>query len=56
MSSKTIRLRLNQQQLELIDKSIAAGEAGSRAELIRRGLREFAAEHLPAAAGEPKER
>ena len=27
MNSNTIRLRLNQQQLELIDKSIAAGEA-----------------------------
>jgi Arc/MetJ-type ribon-helix-helix transcriptional regulator len=45
MTSKTIRLRLNQQQLELVDKSVAAGEAASRAELVRRALREFAAEH-----------
>lgn len=56
MNRKTIRLRLNQQQLELIDKSIAAGEAGSRAELVRRALREFAAEHVPAASGHAKER
>jgi len=56
MNNKTIRLRLNQQQLELIDKSIAAGEAGSREDLIRRALREFAAEHAPAAPGDAKER
>jgi Arc/MetJ-type ribon-helix-helix transcriptional regulator len=56
MSSKTIRLRLNQQQLELIDKSIAAGEAGSRDDLIRRALREFAAEHVRTASGDAKER
>ena len=56
MGSNTIRLRLNQQQLELIDKSIAAGEAGSRAELIRRALREFAAANLPSAPGDAKDR
>ena len=44
MMSKTIvRLRLNQQQLELIDKTIAAGESNSRDDLVRRALREFAA-------------
>jgi Arc/MetJ-type ribon-helix-helix transcriptional regulator len=36
-----VRLRLNQQQLELIDNSVAAGEAASREDLIRRALREF---------------
>jgi Arc/MetJ-type ribon-helix-helix transcriptional regulator len=56
MSNNTVRLRLNQQQLELIDKSIAAGEAGSREDLIRRALREFAAEHLRPASGDTKER
>jgi Arc/MetJ-type ribon-helix-helix transcriptional regulator len=55
MSSKTVRLRLNQQQLELIDKSIAAGEAGSRDDLIRRALREFA-EHVRTASVDAKER
>ena len=38
----SVRLRLNQQQLELIDNSVKAGEAASREELIRRALREFA--------------
>jgi Arc/MetJ-type ribon-helix-helix transcriptional regulator len=46
MTETTVRLRLNQQQLELIDNSIKAGESDSREELIRRALREFAAGHL----------
>jgi Arc/MetJ-type ribon-helix-helix transcriptional regulator len=50
MTVTTVRLRLNQQQLELIDNSVGAGEAGSREELIRRALREFAAAHLSPAA------
>jgi Arc/MetJ-type ribon-helix-helix transcriptional regulator len=50
MTETTVRLRLNQQQLELIDNSIKAGESGSREELIRRALREFAAAHLPLVA------
>ena len=45
MAERTVRLRLNQQQLELIDKTVKAGEALSRAELIRRALREYAASH-----------
>ena len=36
-----IKLRLNQQQLELIDNSVKAGEGADRADLIRRALREF---------------
>lgn len=36
-----IKLRLNQQQLELIDNSVKAGEASDRAELVRRALSEF---------------
>jgi len=50
MAETTVRLRLNQQQLELIDNSIKAGESAGREELIRRALREFAAAHLPSAA------
>jgi Arc/MetJ-type ribon-helix-helix transcriptional regulator len=42
MERYSVRLRLNQQQLELIDRSVAAGEATSRDDLIRRALREFA--------------
>jgi hypothetical protein len=48
MSKQMVRLRLNQQQLELIDNSVKAGEASSRAELIRRALREYAASHVDA--------
>ena len=54
MTETTVRLRLNQQQLELIDNSIKAGEGGSRGELIRRALREFAAAHLPSAVDRKK--
>jgi Arc/MetJ-type ribon-helix-helix transcriptional regulator len=45
MAERAVRLRLNQQQLELIDKTVKAGEAASRADLIRRALKEFAAAH-----------
>jgi Arc/MetJ-type ribon-helix-helix transcriptional regulator len=53
MDTHSVRLRLNQQQLELIDNSIKAGEAASREELIRRALREFSEIHLPAPADKP---
>ncbi len=38
-------LQLNQQQLELIDRTIAEGAARDRAELVRLALREYAAAH-----------
>jgi Arc/MetJ-type ribon-helix-helix transcriptional regulator len=44
-ASSRIKLRLNQQQLELIDRSVAAGEAADRVELIRRSLKEFVQSH-----------
>lgn len=53
MDTYSVRLRLNQQQLELIDNSVEAGEAASREELIRRALREFAEMHLPISADKP---
>lgn len=53
MTTTTIKLRLNQQQLELIDNTVKAGEGGSREELIRRALREFAAGNRPQ-PGNPK--
>jgi Arc/MetJ-type ribon-helix-helix transcriptional regulator len=40
-----VQLRLNKQQLELIDQSVAAGEATDRADLVRRSLREFVQSH-----------
>lgn len=43
-------LRLNQQQLELLDKTLASGAAPDRESLVRRALREYAANHAGAAA------
>jgi metal-responsive CopG/Arc/MetJ family transcriptional regulator len=45
MSVQTVVLRLNQQQLELLDRTIAHGAAPDRAALVRRALREFLAAH-----------
>lgn len=47
MSDRRIVLQLNQQQIELLDKTIAKGEAADRASLARRALREYAARHAP---------
>jgi metal-responsive CopG/Arc/MetJ family transcriptional regulator len=38
-------LKLNQQQLELLDRTIARGVAADRASLVRLALREYAAAH-----------
>ncbi len=42
MAETIIKLRLNQQQLELIDRTIAQGVAPDRASLVRLALREYA--------------
>jgi Arc/MetJ-type ribon-helix-helix transcriptional regulator len=47
MTTTKIKLRLNQQQLELIDNTIRSGESNSREILIQRALREFAKANLP---------
>ncbi len=47
---QTVVVRLNQQQLELLDRTVERGEAADRAALIVRALREFAA---AAGAGRP---
>ena len=39
-------LKLNQQQLELVDRTIARGIAPDRAALVRLALREYAAARL----------
>ncbi|ODN65828.1 hypothetical protein [Methylobrevis pamukkalensis] len=44
--ARIIRLTLNDQQLELLDRTVARGVAGDRIELVRRALREQAARHL----------
>jgi Arc/MetJ-type ribon-helix-helix transcriptional regulator len=45
MTETVVKLRLNQQQLELIDRTIAQGVAPDRASLVRLALREYAAAH-----------
>ena len=42
MAETVIRLQLNQQQLELIDRTIASGVAPDRVALVRLALREYA--------------
>jgi Arc/MetJ-type ribon-helix-helix transcriptional regulator len=43
MADTVVKLRLNQQQLELMDRTIAQGVAPDRAALVRLALREYAA-------------
>jgi Arc/MetJ-type ribon-helix-helix transcriptional regulator len=43
MAENVIKLQLNQQQLELIDRTIARGAAPDRAALVRLAIREYAA-------------
>jgi uncharacterized protein YoaH (UPF0181 family) len=40
MDKRIVTLRLNQQQLELIDRTVSQGAAAGRAALVRRALRE----------------
>jgi hypothetical protein len=51
-----ITLKLNQQQLELVDRTVARGVAPDRAALVRLALREYAAAHLTADAGKEVKR
>ncbi|HZZ10513.1 MAG TPA: urea carboxylase-associated family protein [Paraburkholderia sp.] len=46
MSQQIVTLVLNHQQLELIDRAVAAGEAADRIALVRRAVRESAGEHV----------
>ena len=43
MTETVVKLRLNQQQLELIDRTIAQGIAPDRVALVRLALHEYAA-------------
>jgi hypothetical protein len=51
MNDTVIKLRLNQQQLELMDRTIAQGIAPDRAALVRLALREYAAARTTDPAG-----
>jgi hypothetical protein len=43
MADTIVKLRLNQQQLELLDRTIAQGVAPDRVALVRLALHEYAA-------------
>jgi hypothetical protein len=43
VAEKVVKLQLNQQQLELMDRTIAQGVAPDRAALVRLAVREYAA-------------
>jgi Arc/MetJ-type ribon-helix-helix transcriptional regulator len=43
MAENVIKLQLNQQQLELMDRTIARGIAPDRVALVRLAVREYAA-------------
>jgi metal-responsive CopG/Arc/MetJ family transcriptional regulator len=43
VAENVIKLQLNQQQLELMDRTIAQGVAPDRAALVRLAIREYAA-------------
>jgi hypothetical protein len=52
MTETVVKLRLNQQQLELMDRTIAQGVAPDRVSLVRLALREYAvARKAEAASG-----
>jgi hypothetical protein len=52
MTETVVKLRLNQQQLELLDRTIAQGIAPDRVALVRLALHEYAAAHQTAAKTE----
>jgi Ribbon-helix-helix protein, copG family len=57
MTDETVvTLKLNQQQLELIDRTVARGIAPDRAALVRLALHEYAAARLGAGAGKDAKR
>ncbi len=53
MAEKKVSVRLNQQQWELVDKTVADGVAASREELLTMALREYGREQ-PDSSGPSK--
>jgi Arc/MetJ-type ribon-helix-helix transcriptional regulator len=49
MAVRTVTLKLNRQQLELLDRTIARGVAPDRAAIVRLALRELATRQAAAA-------
>jgi hypothetical protein len=55
MAENVIKLQLNQQQLELLDRTIARGVAADRAALVRLAIREYAAARKAEAKAKPND-
>ena len=55
MAQNVIKLQLNQQQLELMDRTIARGVAPDRIALVRLALREYAAAHQAETKAKPND-
>jgi Arc/MetJ-type ribon-helix-helix transcriptional regulator len=53
-SDTVVTLKLNQQQLELLDRTVARGVAPDRVSLVRLALREYGASRAPALAAKVK--
>lgn len=56
MAETVVKLRLNQQQLELMDRTIAQGVAPDRAALVQLALREYAAARRAEQSLKPNDR
>jgi Arc/MetJ-type ribon-helix-helix transcriptional regulator len=56
MAENVIKLQLNQQQLELMDRTIARGVAPDRIALVRLALREYAAARKAETTAKPNDR
>ena len=55
MAENVIKLQLNQQQLELMDRTIARGVAPDRVALVRLALREYAAARKAETTAKPND-
>jgi metal-responsive CopG/Arc/MetJ family transcriptional regulator len=55
MAENVIKLQLNQQQLELLDRTIARGVAPDRAALVRLAIREYAAARSAETSAKPND-
>ena len=55
MTEKVIKMQINQQQLELIDRTIAQGVASDRAALVRLAIREYAAARAAEITAKPND-
>ena len=55
MAENVIKLQLNQQQLELLDRTIARGVAADRAALVRLAIREYAAARKAETSAKPND-